>query len=62
MDLEANVKSIKGIGDKSAGLLGKLGVYTVADLICHYPRDYEIFTEPVRIAQLKAGQICTVDL
>ncbi len=62
MDLNENVKTIKGIGDKTAGLLEKLGIFTAGDLICHYPRDYERFDEPVRIKDLKPGGIYAVDL
>ena len=42
------ISSLKGIGDKTAALFEKLGVYTVADLLAYYPRAYDAFEEPVR--------------
>ena len=41
------ISSLKGIGDKTAALFEKLGVYTVADLLAYYPRAYDAFEEPV---------------
>ena len=37
------VNRIKGVGEKTAALFGKINVYTVDDLIRHYPRDYETY-------------------
>lgn len=41
MVLSDNIREIKGIGEKKAGLFAKLGIETVEDLICHYPFRYE---------------------
>ncbi len=48
-DLNTNdsIKNLKGVGDKTAGLLGKLGIYTINDLILYYPRDYRQYDPPV---------------
>ena len=43
------VNRIKGVGEKTAALFGKINVYTVDDLIRHYPRDYETYDAPVSI-------------
>lgn len=39
--LETDVRYLKGIGEKKALLLNKLGVFTVSDLISYFPRKYE---------------------
>ena len=41
VDLNKNVKFVKGVGDARAKTLNKLGIYTLEDLITYYPRDYE---------------------
>ena len=38
----SDVKNVKGIGPKSISLLNKLGIYTVSDLVEHYPFRYEL--------------------
>lgn len=61
MDFSDGVMSVKGIGEKSAKLLTKLNIYTVGDLVTHFPRDYEVFAIPERIGDLKAGETVTVE-
>ena len=41
-DRVAELKDVKGIGPKSLALLNKIGIYTVEDLVTHYPFRYEI--------------------
>ena len=36
------VKDVKGIGPKSLQLLNKIGIYTIDDLVTHYPYRYDI--------------------
>ncbi len=47
--LDSDIKFLKGVGPKRAELYNKLGVSTVADLLCHYPRSYMDFSAPVSI-------------
>ncbi|MCR5254420.1 MAG: ATP-dependent DNA helicase RecG [Acetatifactor sp.] len=35
------ITDVKGVGEKTAGLLAKLNIVNVNDLINHYPRDYD---------------------
>ena len=51
------VNRIKGVGEKTAALFGKINVYTVDDLIRHYPRDYETYDAPVSIREASAGSV-----
>ncbi len=37
-----DVSKVKGIGPKSLSLLNKIGIYTVDDLVTHYPFRYDI--------------------
>jgi len=55
MNITANITTIKGIGDKTAALFGKLGIFTVEDLLHYYPRGYEKYNPPVEISELKDG-------
>ena len=41
MDLYANIKYLKGVGEKRAALLAKLGIRTLYDLLTFFPRTYE---------------------
>ena len=43
---------IKGVGEKRAKLLGKLGITTALQLAEHYPRGYIDFNETTAIAEL----------
>lgn len=51
------VNRIKGVGEKTAALFDKINVYTVDDLIRHYPRDYETYDAPVSIREVSAGSV-----
>lgn len=54
------VNRIKGVGEKTAALFGKINVYTVDDLIRHYPRDYETYDAPVSIRETSPGNVQAV--
>lgn len=47
--------SIKGIGPRRAELFGKLGLFSLIDLIRYYPRDYLDYSKALPIAQLRHG-------
>lgn len=53
---DTNVKYLKGVGEKRAALLSKLGVNTVRELISLYPRAYEDWSSVVSIADAAAGE------
>lgn len=52
MDLNAPIRSIKGIGPKTEELFHTIGVYTVGDILLYFPRDYERFPEMVSVDEL----------
>lgn len=51
---------VKGIGEKKARLLLKLGIKTTRDLLYYMPRDYETAGQKVLIEHLKEGQPFTI--
>ncbi len=55
MQADGSVKELKGVGDKNAALLSKLGIYSIRDLLEYYPRAYTVFALPVNISELKEG-------
>lgn len=54
------VRYLKGVGPKTAQRFEKLGILTLADLLCHYPRRYVDFTQPYSIAQAPPETECVV--
>lgn len=56
IDLQNNVKYIKGVGPNRVELLNKLGIYTLKDMITYYPRDYEDRSKPKKISECKDGE------
>lgn len=46
-----NIQQLKGIGEKTAALLGRLSVYTVKDLVGLYPRAYDVYEKPVFVQE-----------
>ena len=55
MELNDSIKTIKGIGDKTASAFARLGIETVNDLLLNYPRTYVTYEDPVDISDLQAG-------
>lgn len=55
MELTAPIREVKGVGEKTEGLLQNLGVYTVGDILLHFPRDYVKYPRAVEINELYDG-------
>lgn len=55
-DLNTDVRYIKGIGEKKALALNKLGVFTLYDLISYFPKKYDDRTKIYQIAQTFADE------
>lgn len=60
LNLESNIKYIKGVGEKRAELFFKLGIFDIDSLIHFYPRKYEDWTQTKPVSQINNGEICTV--
>ncbi len=50
------VTILRGVGPTKAKQLEQLGIRTLGDLLCHFPRGYDDRTRLVNIADLEAGQ------
>ncbi len=56
LDLNKDVKFIKGVGPARAKLLNTLGIFNLGDLITYFPRDYEDRGKPKNIAEVEDGE------
>ncbi len=56
LDLNSDVRYLKGIGEKKAQALNKLGVFSLYDLISFFPRKYEDRSKYKTIAQCQNGE------
>ena len=52
MDIASPITAVKGIGEKTQKAFAKMGVYTVGDILLHFPRDYVKFPEITDIDEL----------
>ncbi len=57
MTAKSPIEELKGVGEALAKKFNLLGIKTVADLIDHYPRRYEDFSEVTPIAHLRPGPV-----
>ena len=60
MLLTDSITAINGVGEKTSALYHKLNIFTIHDLITHYPRDYEEWRDIVGIGELRVNQIHTI--
>ena len=58
--LDTDVRYCKGIGEKKAQLLNKLGVFTVHDLVSYFPRKYEDRSQFKPIALTCDGEVACI--
>ncbi|MCR5624278.1 MAG: ATP-dependent DNA helicase RecG [Lachnospiraceae bacterium] len=56
MDFSDSINSIKGIGEKTANNYKKLNIETVGDLLSHFPRAYDKYSDIQNIGTLVAGE------
>ena len=61
MDLNNDVKYIKGVGPSRVELLNKIGIFSLKDLITYYPRTYEDRGKPKLIAELIDGEEALIE-
>ncbi len=60
IDQSTNIKFLKGVGEKRAKLLSKLEIFTVVDLLRHYPRSYRNWGNYVSISEAVIGETCCI--
>ena len=56
----AELKDVRGVGPKSLSLLNKIGIYTIDDLVTHYPFRYDVL-ERGDLAKANDGDKITID-
>ena len=56
--MDTPVKYVKGVGEKRAELLAKLGIFTLGDLVSFYPRTYLDFSSPTEIKSIIPDTVC----
>lgn len=55
-----DIRSIKGVGSKTAELFEKINIRSTDDLIKYYPRNYDCYSEPVLIENLDRQKVVAV--
>lgn len=60
MDLNTDIKYVKGVGGVCSELFGKLGIFTVGGLLFNFPRDYEDWSKIIPITETKFGEQCCI--
>jgi ATP-dependent DNA helicase RecG len=48
---------LKGIGEEVAKKLARLGIYTAGDLVNHFPRRYDDFSQIIPIRSMRPGKV-----
>ncbi len=59
VDLEQNIRYIKGVGPSRVEVLNKLNLYTLEDIINYFPREYEDRGVFKKICELQNGETAT---
>ncbi len=54
------ISSLKGIGPAKSQLFYKLGIDSVGALLYHFPRDFEDWSNPIKISEALSGEICCI--
>ncbi|MBR5478667.1 MAG: ATP-dependent DNA helicase RecG [Clostridia bacterium] len=60
-ELTRKVNTLFGVGEDRAKKLGKLGIFTIFDLISYFPRDYEDRTRIKTISELVPDEMVCVE-
>lgn len=58
--MERSLRELKGVGEKTEKLFGKLGIRTVEQLLRYYPRSYDAYESVIAIGQLEEGKTAAV--
>lgn len=62
IDLNKDVKFIKGVGPNRVKLLNKLDIFTLKDLITYYPRTYEDRSKPKKLCKCVDGEEVLIEV
>ena len=53
MNLNSSIVKVKGVGDKTAKTFEKLNIFTVEDMLFHFPRTYFRYPEPIEVEAIE---------
>lgn len=56
MNLSQSVRTLSGVGDAYGKRLERMGISTIRDLLFHFPREYEDFSEFTPISRVTPGK------
>lgn len=59
-EIETPISTLSGIGPAKARLFANLGIYTIADLLSYYPKDWEDRTQRVPLSQFREQKVHTI--
>ncbi len=57
LDLTKPVGELKGVGESLAKKLARLNIFTIEDLLKHYPRRYDDFSTVIPINKMRPGNV-----
>ncbi len=60
LNLSSNIKYIKGVGEKRAGLFNSLAIFDVDALVHFFPRKYEDWTNTKTVRELQNGELVSI--
>ena len=60
MNRDSSISEIKGVGAKTEELFHKIGVYTVRDILLHYPRTYTQYPKVKHVDEVNEGETAAV--
>lgn len=61
ISLETPIEELSRVGKSTASRLHRMGIWTVRDLLFHFPHRHEDFSSHKSIAELQAGQEVTIN-
>lgn len=56
MNAKTLIQDFKGIGEKTAALFNKLGIYNAGDLVTYYPRSYDVYESICALKDASLGE------
>lgn len=60
MDCNSSIGELKGIGTKTEQLFHKIGVYSLTDMLLHFPRNFIQYPKIKGTLDIKDGQLCAI--
>ncbi len=60
MDIYSKISELKGVGEKTTKALNRLGIFTIEDLLEYYPRNYDIYENPVSSQEVEVDKTMAI--